>query len=98
MSPDFYKLWEMLQGVQTHHGTPDVITWKFGENGIYSASSAYRMQFLGHYVSYALNGLETVRSSKMQELFFLGKNARALIGLSYKTTFGWWIGFIEGVA
>jgi hypothetical protein len=70
MSPDFYKLWEMLQGVQTHHGTPDVITWKFGENGIYSASSAYRMQFLGHYVSYALNGLETVRSSKMQELFF----------------------------
>jgi hypothetical protein len=44
----FYKLWEMLQHLQLDMNTPDTIAWKFGKDGSYSASSAYKMQFLVH--------------------------------------------------
>jgi hypothetical protein len=37
----FYKLWEILQGVHIYHDTPYMIAWKFEKkSGIYSAYSA----------------------------------------------------------
>jgi hypothetical protein len=58
----------MLEEVQKHHGVPNVITWKFGKNRIYMASSAYNMQFMDHTISYIFNGMETVGFSKIQEM------------------------------
>jgi hypothetical protein len=43
----FYNLWEMLQNVHIDQGREDMIIWKLGKDGSYSASSAYKMQFLG---------------------------------------------------
>jgi hypothetical protein len=43
----FYKLWEMLANVLLDNESEDSITWKFTNNGCYSAKSAYNMQFLG---------------------------------------------------
>jgi hypothetical protein len=43
----FSKLWEMLAHVNLNHDAPDSIAWKFGKDGSYSASSAYKMQLLG---------------------------------------------------
>jgi hypothetical protein len=47
----FYKLSEMTQNVDLDPNTPDSIRWKFGKNGEYMASSAYKMQFLGNITS-----------------------------------------------
>jgi hypothetical protein len=43
----FYKLCEMIDDVQLNQEAPDTILWKFGKDGSSSASSAYKMQFLG---------------------------------------------------
>jgi hypothetical protein len=43
----FSNLWEELQHVQ-HDDATDSICWKFGKDDGYTASSAYKMQFLGH--------------------------------------------------
>jgi hypothetical protein len=45
---EFYKLWGMIQHVHLSQDTPDIISWKLEKGGIYSAASAYKMQFLGH--------------------------------------------------
>jgi hypothetical protein len=44
----FSYLWEELQHVQLHDDTTDSIHWKFGKDDGYTASSVYKMQFLGH--------------------------------------------------
>ena len=44
---EFVDLWMQLQGTQLRSDVEDDITWKFEANGEYSASSAYRAQFLG---------------------------------------------------
>lgn len=41
------NIWGFAQNVQLDENTPDKITWKWTANGVYSASSAYRAQFLG---------------------------------------------------
>jgi hypothetical protein len=67
----FYKLWEMLANVQLDNETKDSITWKFTNNGCYSAKSVYNMQFLG------------LTTSTMPSLFGslgLRQNAKLLIG------------------
>uniref|UniRef100_A0ACD6AK31 Uncharacterized protein n=1 Tax=Avena sativa TaxID=4498 RepID=A0ACD6AK31_AVESA len=43
----FYKLWEKLVNVSLHPQRPDAISWKLTNDGLYSAKSAYNMQFLG---------------------------------------------------
>ena len=43
---EFVGLWDAVQRVQ-FLDTPDVITWKWTANGIYSAKSAYNIQLLG---------------------------------------------------
>jgi hypothetical protein len=43
----FSKLWEILAHVNLNHEALDYIAWKFGKDGCYSASSAYKNQFLG---------------------------------------------------
>ena len=42
---EFFALWNKLQEVQLVEGASDVITWRFTNNGIYSAASAYLAQF-----------------------------------------------------
>jgi hypothetical protein len=47
----FYTLWEMVQLIHLDISTTDSIRWKFcNDNTVkeYTASSAYKMQFLGH--------------------------------------------------
>jgi hypothetical protein len=51
---EFVNLWGLLQDVHLPHDVPDTITWKFTNDGKYSASSAYKMQFEG-LVSTSLN-------------------------------------------
>ena len=43
----FVNLWTLLHNVHLTEDA-DKITWKFTNNGKYSSSSAYKMQFLGH--------------------------------------------------
>jgi hypothetical protein len=43
----FVTLWELVSDVQLDHLRPDTIKWKFTKDGIYTASSAYNMQFKG---------------------------------------------------
>ena len=43
----FIVVWEFAQNVQLDSNTPDKITWKWTVSGEYTASSAYRAQFLG---------------------------------------------------
>jgi hypothetical protein len=47
----FYKLWEMTHMANLDNSILDSIRWKFGKDGEYSASTAYKMQFLGHTTS-----------------------------------------------
>jgi hypothetical protein len=42
---EFVKLWGLLQDVHLLQDVMDTITWKFTNDGKYSASSAYKMQF-----------------------------------------------------
>jgi hypothetical protein len=42
----FSKLWEMIGSVQLSQDTTDEISWKFGKDGSYLASPAYKIQFL----------------------------------------------------
>ena len=43
----FVTLWEMLSHVTLSPDTRDSIRWKFTNDGIYSASSTYKMQLEG---------------------------------------------------
>ena len=43
---EFVYLWEAVQEVQ-FSDSPDLITWKWTANGLYSSKSAYDIQFLG---------------------------------------------------
>jgi hypothetical protein len=68
----FYKLWKMIGDVQLNQEASDTILWKFGKDGSYSASSAYKIQFLGsHLLTDAFNGLEALGSTKVQTLAWL---------------------------
>jgi hypothetical protein len=51
---EFVKLWELLNDVHPGNDIPYTIHWKFTNNGKYSASLAYKMQFEG-LVSTTLN-------------------------------------------
>ena len=42
----YVRLWELLSDIQLHPDTEDSITWSLTPNGCYSASSAYKVQFL----------------------------------------------------
>lgn len=44
---EFILLWGLIQQVHLDESATDSITWKWTPNGAYSASSAYRIQFLG---------------------------------------------------
>jgi hypothetical protein len=41
----FVTLWKLLSDIHLVHEEADTIHWKFTNNGKYSASSAYKMQF-----------------------------------------------------
>ena len=43
----FVSLWELIAQTQLNPDTEDTIKWKFTNEGIYTASSAYKMQFEG---------------------------------------------------
>jgi hypothetical protein len=66
----FYKLWEILQGVHIYHDTPDRIAWKFGKKvESIRLIRPRRCIFYGsHHLSDSLNGLEILGTSLMQEL------------------------------
>uniref|UniRef100_A0A453RS56 Reverse transcriptase domain-containing protein n=1 Tax=Aegilops tauschii subsp. strangulata TaxID=200361 RepID=A0A453RS56_AEGTS len=42
----YVHLWELLSDIQLHPDTEDSITWSLTPNGCYSASFAYKVQFL----------------------------------------------------
>ena len=44
---EFVNLWEKLSVVQLNPDVADSISWKLSNDGSYSASSAYKVQFLG---------------------------------------------------
>ena len=44
---EFVNLWEKISTVHLNHDMADSISWKITNDGIYSASSAYKAQFLG---------------------------------------------------
>jgi hypothetical protein len=45
--PAFVSLWTAMAALQFLPGAADSFTWRCSQSGSYSASSAYRMQFLG---------------------------------------------------
>jgi hypothetical protein len=49
--PAFVSLWIAVAGLQLVPGAADAFTWRCSEYGSYSASSVYRMQFLGSTLS-----------------------------------------------
>ncbi|WVZ64896.1 hypothetical protein U9M48_014346 [Paspalum notatum var. saurae] len=44
----FVELWSFAQSVSLSQSTEDRIDWIFNASGVYSAASAYRIQFMGH--------------------------------------------------
>ena len=44
---EFFELWSKLQDIQVVHGVRHEIKWKFTQDGVYSSSTAYKMQFVG---------------------------------------------------
>ena len=42
---EFVELWSKLQDIQLLPGIRAAVRWKFTDNGIYSISTAYKMQF-----------------------------------------------------
>jgi hypothetical protein len=42
----YVRLWDLLADIQLRPDTEDAITWSLTSNGCYSASSAYKIQFL----------------------------------------------------
>lgn len=44
---EFINLWDLTSRVHLVHEAPDSIAWKFTNDGKYSASSAYNVQFEG---------------------------------------------------
>jgi hypothetical protein len=44
---EFTRLWKMLQDIHLEDDMDDSIKWKLTNDGCYSSSSAYKMQFLG---------------------------------------------------
>jgi hypothetical protein len=51
VSPDLLDLFvtfrSLLGLAELSPGVQDTFTWRFSEDGVYSAASAYRIQFLG---------------------------------------------------
>ena len=43
----FIKLHDMVENIQLREETQDTVTWRWTANGVYSASSAYELQFEG---------------------------------------------------
>jgi hypothetical protein len=43
----FVNLWGFLSNIHLEEAVDDTIVWKLTENGLYSAASAYELQFLG---------------------------------------------------
>jgi hypothetical protein len=48
---EFTSLWSQLQQFYLAPDQHDSLEWKFNPNGIYSASSAYRIQFEGRFIN-----------------------------------------------
>uniref|UniRef100_A0A452ZDX2 Uncharacterized protein n=1 Tax=Aegilops tauschii subsp. strangulata TaxID=200361 RepID=A0A452ZDX2_AEGTS len=44
---EFFTLWMLLDDVHLEEHREDDITWKHSNDGMYSAASAYKAQFLG---------------------------------------------------
>ncbi|KAI4991646.1 hypothetical protein ZWY2020_040032 [Hordeum vulgare] len=44
---EFFMIWTLLNDVQLQEQAEDVIIWKHANDGIYTADTAYRVQFLG---------------------------------------------------
>jgi hypothetical protein len=44
---EFILLWHLIQQVQLDENREDNLMWKWNANGIYSANSAYKIQFTG---------------------------------------------------
>jgi len=43
----YLSLWDWLEHIQLQKGEEDKVVWKWSENGIYSAKTAYRALHLG---------------------------------------------------
>ena len=77
----FYKLWDMLQNVHLDIEVKDSISWKFGKDGSYLASSAYKMQMFGTHLLYdAFYGVEVLAPSQVQDLHMVGSPKPGLDG------------------
>jgi hypothetical protein len=60
------NLWELLSNVHLVHNVPNKIYWKFTNDGKYSASSAYKMQFEGLISTMVCLGLKSLGSTKRE--------------------------------
>jgi hypothetical protein len=47
----FVYLWALLSNIHLEEAVEDTIVWKITENGLYSAASAYKLQFFGMVLS-----------------------------------------------
>ena len=55
LPPDFLRLWRLMQNVTLSPTDTDSIRWTLTTDGLYSAKSAYRLQFEGQIQSIAPN-------------------------------------------
>ena len=65
---EFIFLWEVVQGVH-FSDVPDLITWKWTENGLYSSKSAYEVQFSGSYCTFNAQAIWKAKTEGKHRFF-----------------------------
>ena len=65
---EFIFLWDQIQQVQFQE-QEDTLRWKWTSNGIYTASSAYAIQFQGSVCSYDAKAIWNARAEGKQKFF-----------------------------
>ena len=65
---EFIFLWEVVQGVH-FSDVPDLITWKWTANGLYSSKSAYEVQFSGSYCTFNAQAIWKAKTEGKHRFF-----------------------------
>jgi len=66
---EFVSLWIRIQGVALNSEIEDTITWKWTPDGIYSARSAYRAQFIGSFRNFNTELIWRARTENKCKVF-----------------------------
>ena len=73
----YLSLWDWLEHIQLQKGEEDKVVWKWSENGIYSAKTAYRALHLGSQ-RFLDHRLELLAPAASQDLLMACSPASAL--------------------